>query len=147
MSDSFWAQVAVVEHTALPPMWDGARVEWTQMDRFAAAFEMFVCPPPKKPERCSNCKSTRGPVTWKGLRHPIDGELFETTVTKMGRWGRPVEVPRQVPAWPVYDLCAFRCVDCLHDEVWDMRTGEWWDLGPEDYGPEGSISPVDAEAK
>jgi len=37
-------------------------------------------------------------------------------------------------------LDAYRCPDCRHDHVSDWN-GQWWDLGPEDYGDDGSVRP------
>lgn len=121
----------------LPPMWDGHRVEWRDQ---RLALEPHICPPPP-PRACSNCGTNRPPLMWIGLRHPLPGETFESTKRKTGRWGTQLDVPVQVPAWPVLDLFAFRCPECPLDEVWDMRTNEWWELEPEDYGPEGSQHP------
>lgn len=41
----------------------------------------------------------------------------------------------------IRDLVAFRCTGCGHDSVLDRRTGEAWELGPEDYGLAGSVAP------
>ena len=124
----------------LPPSWDGWHVKW---DKLEDALEVRICPPPK-PERC-DCGSSHPPLTARGWRQPKDGETFESTKPKVGRFGRIVHVPTTIPARPVVDLFLCRCQDCGSDEVWDMRTDEWWTLGPEDYGPEGSVRPVERE--
>lgn len=127
----------------LPPFWDGAKVEWKRED---APTLTFICPPPKVKERCGACKSAQPPVMWSGLRHPLPGETFESTKTKIGRWGHPVEVPTTIAAYPVYDLVAFRCPQCGNDQVWDQRTNEWWDLEPNDYTATGSARPAEVTA-
>lgn len=118
----------------LPRTWDGWQVKW---DKFEESIDVQICPPPKDKRRC-DCGSTREPLTARGWRQPKPGETTESTKRKMGRFGRWVYVPVMVPAWPRPELVAFRCPDCGQDEVWDMRTNEWWTLGPEDYGPDGS---------
>lgn len=125
--------------SALPVTWDGWRVKWDPFE----VLEIRICPPPKK-ERC-DCGSTRTPLTARGWREPKAGETVESTRRKMGRFGRWVYLPTVVPAWPVVDLFLTRCRDCGVDSVWDMRTDEWWTLGPEDYGPSGSVRPVERE--
>jgi hypothetical protein len=79
------------------------------------------------------------------MRQPLEGETFASTRAKTGRFGRVVHVPATVPAWPVFDLHAIRCARCDQVEVWDTRTDEWWLLGPEDFGPEGSERPAERE--
>lgn len=126
----------------LPSSWDGWAVKW---ERFEESIPVQICPPPKEHWRCE-CGSVKEPLTAHGWRQPKPGELTESTKRKMGRFGRWVYVPVKVAArWPVVDLFAFRCRDCGTDEVWDMRTNEWWTLGPEDYGPDGSTRPVGRE--
>lgn len=128
----------LVANFDLPRLWDGARVDWETEQKPAA---VFLCPPPKERERCSECGSQDDRQLWRGLRHPRPGEMADSTRTVTGRFGRTVHLPTKVPAWAVYDLVAFRCTHCAHDQVWDMRSDEWWDLEPEDYGPRGSVRP------
>ncbi|MFP7833115.1 hypothetical protein [Marisediminicola sp. LYQ134] len=122
---------------ALPPRWDGHEVTWETMP---VPTVSFICPPPE-PRYCGNCGSFFPPLMVRGLRHPLDGETFDSTRAKTGRFGRTVHIPTEVPAWPVYDLAAFRCPTCPTDEVWDIRTDEWWELDLDDYGPAGSTHP------
>lgn len=128
--------VTLVKHN-LPLSWDGWRVKW---GKFVAAIDVQICPPPKDRSRCE-CGSQDQPFVSHGWRQPKAGETFESTKPKTGRFGRTVHVPVTVPAWPVMDLILMRCRSCGADEVWDMRTHEWWTLGPEDYGPDGSTRP------
>jgi hypothetical protein len=131
--------IALIPSLVLPGLWDGWEVTWEPMPEVG---QIFLCPPPKDLERCSECGTCAKPRMWSGLRHPQPEELFDSTREKLGRFGRTVHIPTRVPAWPVIDLYAFRCGDCAHDEIWDMRTDEWWDLEPEDYGPTGSNRPT-----
>lgn len=129
----------LVKHR-LPPLWDGQRVEWGP---YEIAPAVQVCPPPKA-ERCA-CGSDASPSHARGLRQPLPGEMVDSTKAKLGRFGRWVHVPARVPAWPLADLTAIRCAGCGEVTVWDMRTDEWWTLGPEDFGPGGSTRPAERE--
>ena len=131
--------LVLVKHR-LPPVWDGQRVKW---DKFKPSPKTFICPPPP-PTRC-DCGSGNAPLLASGSREPKPGEMTESTKRVMGRFGRWLERPTLVPAWPLRDLFAFRCPDCKTDGVWDMRTDEWWTLGPEDYGTQGSERPIERE--
>lgn len=95
----------------LPPMWDGHPVTWTGWQ----IMNITICPPPK-PECCQVCGSLAPRVINHGRYFRLDR-----------RTGR-----EQHPA-----LTAYRCPDCKTDQVCDWR-GVWWDLGPEDYGDDGS---------
>lgn len=124
----------------LPALWDGLRVDWTLQP---PAARVFICPPPPMEERfCSACGAEDGRTTWSGLVHPAPGETVpsERTIPLSGGRTRTVTVP--VPAWPVIGLIAWRCGHCSLDEVWDLRTDAVWTLGPEDYGPDGSVPPA-----
>lgn len=130
----------------LPPIWDGNPVKW---DPFEVPPIMFICRRssrrgPDDPARCE-CGSTRVRLVAGGWRQPLPGETMESSRAVQGRFGRTVHVPITIPAKPMRDLTAFRCADCGVDEVWDLRDDEWWTLGPEDYGPEGSARPVERE--
>lgn len=142
-SDGNKPMLALVKHR-LPPVWDGNPVKW---DPFKDE-QVTICGRGStrllKVARC-DCGSTRSPLVAAGWRQPLPGETRESTHPKTGRFGRTVHVPTTVPAIPVRDLTAQRCPDCGLDTVWDMRTDEWWELGPEDYGPEGSTRPVERE--
>lgn len=126
----------VVKHR-LPPLWDGYRVTW---DPWSSALVVQICPPPDI-DACEGCGSIADRLIATGLRHPLPGETVESTRTKTGRFGRAVVLPTTIPAYPLRDLHAFRCSDCLRTDVWDQRTDEWWELGPEDYTSEGSVRP------
>jgi len=131
--------LTLVKHR-LPPVWDGSKVKWEKFESFG---NIQICPPPKvEPCECGSVAAKSGAA---GARQPEPGAMVKSTKRKMGRWGRWVHVPAMVPAWPVNDLYAFHCPDCRSDDVWDMRTDEWWTLGPEDYGPDGSARPVKRE--
>lgn len=115
----------------LPVAWDGRRVDW---DRWEAARSIHICPPPKA-SRCG-CGSASQPFTARGLRNPSADDVERAAlIPRIGR--RP---PSEGPH-PVYDLAAFRCPECGEVQVWDRASDEWWTLGPEDYGPEGSRPP------
>lgn len=126
----------LVKHR-LPPFWDGYRVQW---DAFTPFDVVRICPPPEI-DACEGCGSIADRLHATGLRHPLPGDTFESTRTKTGRFGRPVTLPTTIPAFPLRDLHAFRCPDCLRTDVWDQRTDEWWELGPEDYTSAGSVRP------
>jgi len=132
--------LVLVKHR-LPPSWDGAPVKW---DRFEETIDVRICPPPKHAERCG-CGSVEKPLIAKGVRDPLPGEMFASTKQKRGRHGTLMTLPVTVPAWPVFDLIAFHCPTCNTDEVWDMRSNEWWILDTEDYGPTGSTRPIERE--
>jgi predicted RNA-binding Zn-ribbon protein involved in translation (DUF1610 family) len=131
--------LTLVKHR-LPPLWDGVKVTWRP---FKTADNYHVCPPPKKAERCP-CGSTTPPLIASGLRER-DGVELVTRPRKLKKSGRVIDVREEVPAWPVYDLTAFRCPECGQDEVWDQRTDEWWTLDENDYGPTGSDRPYERE--
>lgn len=130
------AALQLVKHR-LPPLWDGYRVVWGQ---WSSALVVQICPPPEL-DACEGCGSIADRLIATGLRHPLPGETLPSTRTTTGRFGRPVTLPTTIPAYPILDLHAFRCPDCLRTDVWDQRTDEWWELGPEDYTDTGSIRP------
>lgn len=126
----------------LPVAWDGRQVTWARQPLFEG--HVFMCPPPP-PERCSRCRTSTEPVVYRGTVHPRPGESRDGEILR-ARWraGRIEPVREQIPARPVLELFCFRCPECGQDEVWQLSTGEWWTLGPEDYGPEGSVAPAGA---
>jgi hypothetical protein len=119
---------------ALPRSWDGARVQWGE---WFAATAVFVCPPPRAKDRavCERCKSTAAPAHATGLLDPPAPDDFEALLS-LYQSGQLEGSSR-----PLIWLHAFRCPDCGLDTVWDRRTDEWWTLGPEDYGVDGSHDP------
>lgn len=99
----------------LPVSWDGAPVTWRGWEP-ALAGVVFICPPPKVAPHCSRCGSIEKPIRNRGF---VDDD------------GRQV-----------LQLLVDRCPDCSFDQVWDLEADVWWDLGPEDYGDEGSVPPA-----
>ena len=96
----------------LPPKWDGEPVRWSPHERFRGSIEYHFR------EACETCGSLTPPWYARG-----------ETLTRADRSGRR--------RWYIRFL-AVRCRDCHHDVVVDETSAERWDLGPEDYGPEGS---------
>lgn len=113
--------VVVREPDTLPATWGDRRVTWEPWidDR------MFVCPPPPV-EPCPQCGSTARGQICPGLLHPLPGETFELTddVESKRRPGSFYERTRNVPAWPVYGLSAFRCGACGRIEIYDHQADE-----------------------
>ncbi|GAB4987866.1 hypothetical protein BB737_00380 [Mycobacterium avium subsp. hominissuis] len=108
----------------LPPRWDGLPVEWGEWEDTAG---VFVCPPPRKPDRCDHCDSTRAPLISAG-RIWTDPKTAPPAVGQARfRHGRHL----------VGSITAFRCPDCGHDSVLDPN-GQHWDLDPTDYTDGGS---------
>lgn len=128
--------LTLVKHR-LPPSWDGVPVTWRP---FEPSDAFFICPPPKKAERCP-CGSARPPLIAAGLRNRDGQTELVTRQRKLKKSGRIIDIREEAPAWPVYDLTAFRCPDCHEDVVWDQRTDEWWTLDETDYGTTGSDRP------
>jgi len=120
----------------LPPFWDGVPVEWsdwsngrTTLAYHATAAELA----------CDKCGAVDENQVTKGKRPPPEGATFEgRAFVKRTKSGRAYGITTKVDAWPVYDLAAFRCRHCGHDRVLDERTGETWDLDPDDYQDNGS---------
>lgn len=102
---------------ALPARWDHQPVEWDTWREDVSSIRFHGWEEP-----CDRCGSTDLPwIAWgrvygSATRIPVLG--FRRTVLKC--------------------LCAFRCPNCLLDTVHDETTGKFWELGPEDYGPQGS---------
>lgn len=101
----------------LPRAWDGMHVEWETLAGRGGSIEIHF------PHICDACGSDRAP--WYA------GGRVKHTDPRTGR------------AHHVVRFVARRCRDCHHDEVYDKRAGQWWELGPEDYGPEGSHEVVE----
>lgn len=98
----------------LPPLWDGQPITWHGWSPDTHTTLILHTPADRMAcERCGTVDERR--INW-GSRPPApDG-----------------------PGWPVRDLWAARCRHCGHDQVTDERTGECWDLDPDDYGDSGS---------
>lgn len=118
MTDGLDLFAATREHD-LPPKWDGAATSWGDWDEMGTVLCSKV-----KREPCDRCGSTTQPRVAVGFTIPT-------------RSGPVVHLHER-------RLHAFRCPGCLHDTVWDMSTGEWWDLDPTDYDDEGSNPPPEA---
>ncbi|GAT07597.1 hypothetical protein H7I77_25405 [Mycolicibacterium novocastrense] len=108
----------------LPPRWDGLVVEWGDWDDTAG---VFVCPPPRSPQRCEICGSTRPPLI-------NSGRIWTDPATAPPAIGR---VRMRRGRHLVGRITAFRCADCEHDTVLDPN-GQMWDLDPTDYTDDGS---------
>lgn len=109
----------------LPPRWDGLPVEWGQWDDPAP---MFICPPPKQPDRCGQCGSTSAPLICSGRIWTDPASAPPGIGLGRLRGGRHL----------VGMLLASRCPDCRHDVVLDAE-GQPWDLDDTDYGDDGSF--------
>lgn len=108
----------------LPPRWDGLLVEWGDWDDTA---DMFVCPPPRRPDRCDRCGDTRSPMI-------NTGRIWTDPATAPPAIGRArMHRGRHL----VGRITAFRCAACEHDTVLDPN-GQLWDLDPTDYTDDGS---------
>lgn len=122
----------------LPPSWDGEPVTWGTWSEYDTTLAHHA---PAEALACRECGAVaERAVNW-GSRPPAT-ETVLSPVTKRTRSGRTYINHEPRPARPVRDLCAFRCRHCGHDSVIDERTGESWELGPEDYTAEGS-TPAD----
>lgn len=119
----------------MPPKWDGVPVTWTEWSGVRTTLALHL-----RPEQlaCTACGSIDERLVCFGKRPPDAGAVEVVPKLKRTRSGKAYESMVEVPARPVRDLWAYRCRHCGHDQVEDQRTGELWDLGPEDYGPEGS---------
>lgn len=120
----------------LPPSWDGQPVEWTPWNDARSTLPLHV---PAEALACDKCGAVDESLISWGKRPP-DRPTYPGTRTKTTKSGHRYEVAAEVPSWPVRDLSAARCRHCGHDVVTDTRTGESWDLEPEDYGPDGSTA-------
>lgn len=118
----------------LPAMWDGVRVIWGEPRAVRATF---ICPPPTDIEACTQCGqlAVDGADTYLGR---VTGEPVQPYWTH-NSYGQPVKKP----GWETYvaALVATRCLGCGHDQVYDLRTHELWDLDDTDYGEHGSVHP------
>lgn len=125
----------------LPAFWDGRPVTW---DAFTAEPRMFICDRSKRKNglhipTCDVCGHTGPKLRATGLRQPAPGASEPGEYLRLHRNGTPVYAQEPAPAYR--DLHATRCPECGHDQVYDMATGEAWDLDDTDYGPDGSAAP------
>jgi len=109
----------------LPPRWDGMAVEWGAWTDTAG---IIMCPPPKDPDLCGKCGSTRARLLCTGRMwtDPATTTVAAIASARMHRGRHLVGI-----------LAAFRCPDCDHDTVLDP-IGQQWDLDETDYGHAGS---------
>lgn len=125
----------------LPPRWDGLLVvQWTPWE--ARPDTVFICPPPKTRPCCPACGSPEPNVSCRGmvaLSSLVTRERWEREEENRTRLGRLAHKRKPLALWRLY---AYRCQDCRHDQVWDMLTGEWWNLDHTDYSDEGSTQPT-----
>lgn len=121
----------------LPPMWDGRVVVWDEWRPLTTPEErVFICPPPIA-RGCHACGSLAVPMISRGrvavsafvTRQMLDAD--DDNRARLG-WAAGKRKPRAL-----YELTAFRCPDCLIDQVSDA---DWvmWDLDESDYSAEGS---------
>ena len=109
----------------LPPRWDGLPVQWG--DRSDTAAVIICCPPPRHPEHCDQCGTTR------------------PRLINIGRiWTDQASAPAAIGRARLHQnghlvglITAFRCTACNHDSVLDPH-GQMWDLDPTDYTDDGS---------
>lgn len=126
--------VAVRTHD-LPVTWDGVRIKWRPWTDTRSSLAAHL---PDEELACDRCGLIDERLVTCGSRPPEPGATIRATKTRRTRSGREYTVTVDVPAHEYLDLWAFRCRGCGHDTVLDDRTGDRWDLEPDDYGPEGS---------
>lgn len=108
----------------LPPRWDGLPVQWGDWSDTAG---MFICPPPRRPERCAHCGTTAAALI-------NTGRIFTDEASAPTAIGRArLNGGRHL----VGLISAFRCPCCERDRVLDP-TGQEWDLDDTDYTDDGS---------
>lgn len=108
----------------LPPRWDGLPVQWGAWTDTAG---MFLCPPPRHPERCARCGTTAAALI-------NTGRIFTDQASAPPAIGRArLKGGRHL----VGLISAFRCPRCEHDRVLDPA-GQEWELDATDYTDDGS---------
>jgi hypothetical protein len=122
--------LSLMRENDLPPKWDGRAVLW---ESWRDDSDMFVCPPPHERSVCPACGSVERRVRNRGLLAHRRSTTAETIANYV-----KVGMPGKVAYWSLF---AYRCTDCKHDQVWDMRRDELWDLDPSDYADDGSEHP------
>lgn len=99
----------------LPPLWDGDPVTWDAWHSGASSLDFHV---PLADLACHHCGLLGSRQIAHGTihHHPsVTGRIENVAV-----------------------LFAFRCPGCLHDEVWDRRTDDMWEVDEDDYLAAGS---------
>lgn len=123
-------------HHDLPVTWDGRPVTWRPWSVLVSSLRFHV---PAEDLACRVCGLVEESAVAIGSRQPVESATVPEPVERRTRSGRKYLVVVDVPERPsFFDLLAYRCRGCGHDVVHDVRTGEWWDLDVDDYGPGGS---------
>lgn len=120
----------------LPRFWDGKAVVWRGWE---APLDAWICPPPK-PSCCEACGSLARPVTSRGRVARFGGITHDMIAAADAARDRlPTAHQHRIKGHPraLYELTAFRCPDCRHDQILD-RDGSMWNLDESDYSDEGS---------
>ena len=120
----------------LPRFWDGKAVVWRGWE---APLVAWICPPPK-PSCCEACGSLARPVTNRGRVARFGGITHDMIAAADAARDRlPTAHQHRLKGHPraLYELTAFRCPDCRHDQILD-RDGSMWNLDESDYSDEGS---------
>lgn len=119
----------------LPPFWDGKPVVWEGWQPLADAF---ICPPPRK-ECCPACGSLERPTLNRG-RVGTSTEVTHQDIadTDAARKRLPDKIRYKIKTKAYYELAAFRCPDCRHDQVSQLFGDTTWDLEEHDYTADGS---------
>lgn len=108
----------------LPPKWDERRVEWDGWEPTPyTTYELHAGVEP-----CPACQLVFPTLSTVGTVH-------RRTTTEDGRNGNVIALQRG----PLRDLYARRCLNCNIDQVYQMSTGQLWQLDSRDYGDEGSM--------
>lgn len=127
----------------LPPRWDGHDVEWKPWHHVWSSAQWHI---PDEDRACTACGLIAEPLHAAGWVQPLPGQTCtvadERTLPSGRVYVRGLTPSKEIPAYPLLCLNATRCTGCGHDVVHDQRTGQTWDLGPEDYGPHGSSETV-----
>lgn len=120
----------------LPRFWDGKAVVWRG---WKVPLDAWICPPPK-PSCCPACGSLARPVTNRGRVARFGGITHDMIAAADAARDRlPTAHQHRLKGHPraLYELTAFRCPDCRHDQILD-RDGSMWNLDESDYSDEGS---------
>lgn len=129
-------RLELVRSHDLPPAWDGEPVTWGDWSEGRTSLSFHA---PAESLACDKCGAIDEPAINRGMRAPVLGSTFRVDRERVTRSGRRyVSGTVDVPAWACRDLRVARCRHCGHDVVTDERTGEAWDLEPDDYLPGGS---------
>lgn len=112
----------------MPTAWDGVPVTWTSWTPGpticgnVGVWDVDGEPIPSGLNTCSHCYLPSQFVVCHGKRQYDDPII--------SRFRNRQDTPDDFRAW--------RCTICGGTDVHDLSTGDYWVLGPEDYGPRGS---------